>query len=129
MNVSDVLRQLDEDSDNDFDGYVDEVMELEEDVGSEEEDSDESSEPSDTPIVPIYTEKSGCTSDMTSKSPSDFFHLHLWVMKLLLHHAQQFRLTIKVSCEVVGLSTFLRAWAEEVPLAHYDDAVDPLPIT
>ena len=74
MDVSDVLRIIDEDSDDDFGGYVDE-----EDLEGFGEDESESSQVLDTAPsnsgLPEYLQQSGYTVDMSDKDPVDFFHL------------------------------------------------------
>ena len=78
------MRLLDEDSDNDFDGYVDE------DDMHDEGDDEESEEPPQQPpeepspsteanptVLSEYQQRVGCTVDMTNKTPVDFFHLFI----------------------------------------------------
>lgn len=87
MDVFEVLRQLDEDSDDDFEGYVDEEewdRNLNEDgneQSSQEPAADDTttttttSTSSSSSLLPEYQERSGCTVDMTNKTPVEFFHL------------------------------------------------------
>ena len=74
MDVNDVLRELEYDSDNDFDGYVSEdgeCSDIDEDSACGESEECVDGEVS----IPEYQETSGCTIDMTNKSPLDFFRL------------------------------------------------------
>ena len=85
--VSDVLAYMDipmpedDDSDDDFEGYIDE-----EEIGNYGRDrndggdydgdlSGESDEGSSDEGIPQYRLNSGCTQDMTNKTPIDFFQL------------------------------------------------------
>ena len=85
--VSDVLAYMDipmpedDDSDDDFEGYIDE-----EEIGNDGRDrndggdydgdlSGESDEGSSDDGIPQYRLNSGCTQDMTNKTPIDFFQL------------------------------------------------------
>ena len=91
--VNEVLRQLDEDSDSDFEGYIDEDEYLEnekrkeaeengilsiEDIQEECEisgDSLDSDSTQSTSSIPEYSATQGAKQDMTNKSPVDFFRL------------------------------------------------------
>ena len=82
--VSDVLAYMDipmledDDSDDDFEGYIDE-----EEIGNDRDGGDydgdslsgESDEGSSDDGIPQYSLNSGCTQDMTNKAPIDFFQL------------------------------------------------------
>ena len=87
------LRRLDENSDSDFEGYIDEDEYLEnekqkesedngilsiEDIQEECEISGDSLDPDSTQStssIPEYSATQGANQDMTNKSPVDFIHL------------------------------------------------------
>ena len=81
MDVFEVLRELDEDSDSDFDGYIeeddwDECLGAANDDGNDEPQEEESPSTAFTSTsLPDYQQRSGCTVDMADKDPVDFFHL------------------------------------------------------
>lgn len=90
MDAFDVLRELDEDSDDDFGGYIDEeewndnndpIMDSESEQASQEPAEEASTSTASTSAslseLPEYQGRSGCTVDMTNKTPVDFFRLLL----------------------------------------------------
>ena len=90
MDALDVLRQLEGDSDDDFDGYLDEEEWDENMDGSSENGSEEpaqaategagttSASPSTSSAsLQDYQGRSGCTEDMTNKTPVDFFSMFI----------------------------------------------------
>ena len=77
LSISEVLRRLDEDSDDDFDGYIDE-----EEIESENEDSEFIENEMSSPVssesfegIPDYVLQPGCTKDTTDMTPLDFFSM------------------------------------------------------
>ena len=75
--VSDVLRPLDEGSDCDFDGYIeeDDIDRESDDSGIDGNDNKNDKNDNKSEEIPIYQERAGLTVDMTNKLPIDFFHL------------------------------------------------------
>ena len=77
LSISEVLRRLDEDSDDDFDGYIDE-----DEIESENEDSEFIENEMSSPVssesfegIPDYVLQPGCTKDTTDMTPLDFFSM------------------------------------------------------